>query len=331
MGSGTSLRISPPPLLLSTGEEAMRTAARLKVGAQPATFSAGGQPWTLRPNTVYTARGWLLLKVDTSWAAPKVLFMEDDRLYEWSASDFVRTIGFDAMGRGAQKAMGMVTLAEWEAGLLTGALVPWYTTLLVSAAGLALFFHNNRALVESAIAQARVVKQLLDALETRAPTLFKVLIGDFWRRAFRGLWKPGFTTDDLLSFLPGLLAVFVEIKYKIGAREMPEGKRARRREIAQRIRLAAAGLGKFLLEELASDLPTFLTEGATGSVTDFAGSLIQGGYRMSNEERRAVEKELRAWGLQNAREHLKQLRAASRTLLPTLEKLADELESQGVL
>lgn len=187
--------------LLMTGQAAIEAARTVLLTHQGAVLPNGT---VLRPGTLW--RGNCIL---ISASSGFVVFLEDDKLYEIGASDFVRNEYLEGLSAGAAKAKGMVHLAKLELTFLCGIFVPWYLLLALPCGKAGLFYSVNKNDVKDAHAATRNILESLKKLQRAAPTFADVIIRGFWDQ-YKGVLLKGITAEDIAFLLGRLIKAFTE-------------------------------------------------------------------------------------------------------------------------
>jgi hypothetical protein len=295
------------PRLINSGKPAMVAVATILKTARTYRYpgSALG-PLDLRPGTVWSGNKMLVQ------ASPMtVYFTVDDRLYEATTSDFVRTEWMNAESKGARSAKVWCVIAEVEMGVLCELIAPWYLLFGLSCAKFGLFFSENKETFLQALRVAPTAISLLLYVRTKYPTLFKVLL-------VKGSWE---TLTELRDGSPASreqVASFIAELLKDMA-ESPEITLAHITEVLVKTSLMNAA--KIAAKNFGNaGLRVTQRRGE-----EFRLFVARSGYRVTLIEANNITSEVSSDPF--ASHKLKELEGALRGLLPLLDKLNSESEN----
>jgi hypothetical protein len=287
------------PKLINSGKAAMEAVAKVLPTARAIVVPSNLGPVELKPGTVWSGNRMIVLPSTMS-----TIYVIDDRLYEWGTGAFIREEWLSAMAKGVTSAAHWVTVAQVEFALLSGIFVPWYLLLGLGCAKSALFYKSNQQAVDAAFRQAPEAMRLLQDLRRRCPTLFNKMAST--------------AAKDLLTNLPqGVsgedVAFFVGRVIKGVAGAGPDLVFSGFLKIA----LTVAGL------VTATHLPFIAAHTAAhmaaAKAAELQRALQQAGYSVTESEAKTIMKEVLAQP--DTPQKLRQLEAACKALLPTLNQL----------
>jgi hypothetical protein len=183
--------------LIATGKAAMERVSLVLKLAQPVIVPSALGSVQLVPGTIWSGNKMLIL-VQGSTTYSTI----DDRLYEWSTSDFIREEWIAAEQKGMRSAKDWVVIAQIEMALLSGMFVPWYILLAATCAQVGLFYAGNKQNVDLAMKQGGKVIEKLRKLHRDCPKLFRVLE----TRVAREVWTElkqghGIEAKDIAFFI----------------------------------------------------------------------------------------------------------------------------------
>jgi hypothetical protein len=287
------------PKLINSGKEAMAAVAKVLPSSKPVVVQSNMGPVELKPGSIWSGNRMLIT------ASPStVVYAIDDRLYEWGTAAFIRDEYLSALGAGASRASHWVTVAQVEFAILSGIFVPWYLLLGLSCARAGLFYKSNQQTVDEAFRQAPKVLKLLQDLRRRSPTLFATLAKSAAKEVLTNL-PSGVTAEDV--------AFFVGRVVRGAAGAGPE------LTIGAMLKI----IGTVAALVTATHLPAMAAHGMANAAGQKAAelkrALTQAGYTVSEAEARAILSEVTAQ--RDTLAMLKELDAACRALLPTLQQL----------
>ena len=185
--------------LISSGQQGMDAAAQLARSAAPIEVISGAMGRVrLVPGTVFSENRLLV------YASPlNVYYTVGDAFYEGNTAEFLQNEWLVAIGRGAQGAMPMVTLAQAEWDFIKGLIGPWYLNAALTAAQLALLYHDHRELFNNVISNTGPAMQALNDLRQSCPRIFNKLL-----RATSRIWSnlpSGITMGDIAFWIGRLI------------------------------------------------------------------------------------------------------------------------------
>ncbi len=284
---------------MNTGKEAMAAVAKVLPTAHTIIVPSSMGTVELKPGTIWSGNKMLF------YCAPLyVWYAIDDRIYEWGTSDFIRDEWFNALAAGAQRASHMVTLAKVEFAVMSGILAPWYVMLGMACAKVGLFYAGNKSAVDSSLAQAPSVIDLLRDLQRRSPTLFNKLMLTAAKDLLINL-PSGVTAEDVAFFVGRV------IKGAAGAApDLTFG------VLIKIVSVVAAIV-------TATHLPSIAAHAVAGAAAtkaaELRAKLSTAGYTVSEAEAKTILAELIS--KTDSASKLQQLETACKALLPSLEVL----------
>lgn len=287
------------PKLTNSGKEAMAAVGKILPTAHSITVSSSFGLVELKPGTIWSGNKMLFY-----CAHFYVWYAIDDRTYEWKTSDFIRDEWFNALSEGAKEASGMVTLAKTEFALVSGIFVPWYIMLGMACAKVGLFYAGNKSMVDTAIAQAPKVIELLRDLQKRAPTLFRKLMITAAKDLLMNL-PSGVTAEDAAFFVGRI------IKGAAGA--------APDLTFGALIKIIGTVAALVTATHLPSIAAHTVAGAAAANAAELKKKLAAAGYTVTEAEANMILRELLSQ--KDVPAKLQQLEAACKALLPSLDAL----------
>lgn len=168
-------RAGTNPVLIASGLEAVAIVAKLFSSGDSETAmteSLGKSVW--KQGTI--VEGPYSPRMVVSIGYPRVWYVEDDRLYEWSLPFLARDTNFIAFARGVTQAKLFIQLAKVEIALLSGLFVGICQLIVVSVVGLSLKYYAHREVFNSAVQKSpKAIRNLIE-LRRKYPVLFSSLI-----------------------------------------------------------------------------------------------------------------------------------------------------------
>ena len=287
------------PKLINSGRPAMEAVAKVLPTARAIVVQSNLGPVELKPGTVWSGNRMIVLPSTMS-----TVYAIDDRLYEWGTGAFIRDEWLSAMARGAQSAAHWTTVAQVEFALLSGIFVPWYLLLGLTCAKTALFYKSNQQAVDTAFRQAPEAMRLLQDLRRRCPTLFNKMAATAAKDLLINL-PQGVSGEDVAFFvgrvIKGMAAAGPDLVFSGFLK----------------IVVTVAGL------VTASHLPAIAAhtaaQMAASKAAELQKALRNAGYSVTDAEAKTILKEVLAQP--DTPQKLRQLEAACKALLPTLNQL----------
>jgi hypothetical protein len=286
--------------LLSSGKLAMETVARILPTASAAVVPSVLGALEMVPGAIWRGNRMLVLV-----QGPTTYSTIDDRLYEWSTSDFARDEWLGATKEAASSAKGWVVIAHAEMALLCGMFVPWYLMLGMTCAKVGVFYSTNKTTVDQAITVSRRVLPMILDLRSRNPVLFKTLRTSITQRTLAELKRGhGVTADDIAFFLGRLIQ---------GAANAPE----------MSLRVLLRIFARVAILVTATHAPSIIVHAAYSAADraadDLQRHLKAAGYTVTVDEASEILREVR--NDPNGVYNIKQIETALNALLPFLATL----------
>lgn len=287
------------PKLINSGKDAMAAVARILPGSKPVVVQSNLGPVELKPGSIWSGNRMLIL------ASPgTVVYAIDDRLYEWGTGAFVRDEYLNALSAGASRASHWVTVAQVEFAILSGIFVPWYVLLGLSCARAGLFYKSNQRVVDDAFRQSPKVLKLLQDLRRRSPTLFSTLAKSAAKEILVNL-PSGVTAEDIAFFVGRVIR-------GVGAAG-PDV------TLGAIVKIVGTVAGLVTATHLPAMAAHGVAQAAGQKAAELKRALTSAGYTVTEAEARAIVSEVAAQ--RDTAAVLKELDAACRALLPTLNQL----------
>jgi hypothetical protein len=309
--SQTDIKEQIDPRLLLTGKQAVNAISKILPTAH--TIIVPAPPLghvELRPGAIWDNKKMLVYASPTT-----VLYAVGDNLYESWTSVFIFAEWLNALGRGAERATGMIYLAKAEMALLEGIFVPWYTALGLIPAKIAVFYIGHRNTVDRALKMAPKVLRLINEFKKRYPSLYKKIRNTLGKEILRDL-PSGVTAQDIAFFIGRLICGF--LIPKSASKLLCRGNLT---EVAwvPIIKLIA----KTAILVSAVHLPFIAVHGvekaARNKATELQKNLAEVGIVLSKEEARTILKELLQH--RDTAKKLQDIQTSMQELLPVLKQL----------
>lgn len=286
--------------LLSSGEIAMKTVARILPTARVVRVPSALGAVDMAPGTIWRGNRMLVL-VEGSTTYSTI----DDRLYEWSTSDFIRDEWLRAAKDAGKGAEHWVVIAKAEMALLCGMFVPWYLLLGVTCAKVGVLYSTNKATIDQAVAISwRVLPKVLE-LRTKHPALFKAIRQSVTQRTWEELKHGrGVTAEDVAFFVGRLVQ---------GLSQAPE------LSLTMFLRV----LGRVAALVTATHFPGIVVHSAHAAASraeeDLKKCMIEAGYTVTLDEAKEILREVR--NNPKGVHDLEQIETALSALVPLLDHL----------
>jgi hypothetical protein len=195
------------PELLAKNEEAHKRAAAVKETATSLTVKTGtvmGEV-TIDPGTIWSGYNKMIVTADGFG----VVYMNREVLYRQGVSDFIRDELISAFEKAGQSAKPWIKIAKTEFKFICGLFVPWYGSIGIFAAEIAIFYHQNKSLTDEAFEHGRKVMDRLLWVRSKCPTLFDKLMISVGRILLKE-WRSGSvealtTSENIAHFIGRIL------------------------------------------------------------------------------------------------------------------------------
>jgi len=159
--------------LLAKGEEAHKRIAALGSSATSMvveTYGLLGRV-SIEPGMLWEGYKKMVVNAD----GYGVVYLIGEKLYRQSVKDFILDELMSAYARAGKSTKPWRTILKVEYNFICGLCVPWYLHLGATAAELALFYSNNKELVDTAIKGTKTVYNTLNWFKKNCPTLYTKL------------------------------------------------------------------------------------------------------------------------------------------------------------
>ncbi|HKG20760.1 MAG TPA: hypothetical protein VKC34_02585 [Blastocatellia bacterium] len=288
--------------LTATGLDAAKSVAQLLPEARAVTVESEAGRVELRPGAVWD-RDKLLACPSENY----VWHAAGENFYESPTDVFVRNEWLPALSRGRGR---IVHLTPEEIAVVSGLFMSWRLFLRLSAARVALLYHENRSLMEVALRQTPPVLKLLALMRRAYPSLFAELASSeagFVLSAFR----TGGETESPASFIARALN---------RAGGLPE-------QTLGKVLRVAAGIGDLKIAGRVAGEDEAASEIFERAARSLSGCLAGEGIAVEAGEARRIVEELRA--REYSASAMSELAMVCRMLVPTLNHLAFVVQSTG--
>ncbi|MEW6730070.1 MAG: hypothetical protein AB1489_01915 [Acidobacteriota bacterium] len=186
---------SDSPRLVSSGAQAVATAAQLLPAANSILVPCSLGKIELKPGTIWNSNRMLI------YASPfSVYYSQGDQLYEYDPLNFVRESWPDHLTHGASR-LPIIFLMEAETATLSSLLILWHRLLGLDIAEIALFYHIHRSVTDAALQLVPIMLRLLTECRYHYAKLFDPLPAQTMAGSIVTQLTPQISRQEIVFFI----------------------------------------------------------------------------------------------------------------------------------
>lgn len=294
----------PVMKVLLQGEAAAKAAAQLLRQNLKWTHPITGKQYL-------PGRVWMGNKMLISASPTTVICTHDDKILEYTRSDFEREAELQGFHRAAKSAEGWCDIAEVQMAVICGLIAPWYVALGMTCAKVGLFYVDNKPICDTAFSETLELLKLANYMRQKYPTLCQKLA---WRAGASVIFNAPKHADEIItkdsvgSFITDILK---------GASSL--GATVTLKLLGEVLRKAALDFAKSGITSMATKSAHSL---ALKGGQDFVGFMVRAGYPVTLAEVRKISDEIGRDP--NAEAKLRAFDRALQGLLPLLKALEEK-------